>query len=135
MRNPIQGSIRDINQRVKITCVAIDEAHCVSQWGHDFRDSYRTLGKLRHVLPGVPFLAMTATATESVRKDICQSLNLRSPVINVTSFDRNNLFIEVHQKSNSIINDIRKIDGMLKMTRNQSQWEFKVRFLIILNRG
>ena len=108
--------------------MAIDEAHCVSQWGHDFRDSYRTLGKLRHVLPGVPFLAMTATATESVRKDICQSLNLRSPVINVTSFDRNNLFIEVHQKSNSIINDIRKIDGMLKMTRNQSQWEFKVRF-------
>ena len=54
--------------------MAVDEAHCISVWGHDFRPDYRKLGELRRGLPGVPFLALTATATERVRRDIVEQL-------------------------------------------------------------
>ncbi|XP_038060643.1 Werner syndrome ATP-dependent helicase homolog isoform X2 [Patiria miniata] len=90
--------LRDLQQRVGITLVAIDEAHCVSQWGHDFRASYRTLGNLRTLLPGVPFVALTATATPNVRDDICRSLKLKHPQITCTSFDRPNLYLQVRMK-------------------------------------
>ncbi|XP_077999699.1 bifunctional 3'-5' exonuclease/ATP-dependent helicase WRN-like [Glandiceps talaboti] len=92
--------LRNIQQRVGITLVAIDEAHCVSQWGHDFRADYRTLGKLRDVLPGVPFMALTATATPEVRSDIIRSLKLKDPVVSCSSFDRPNLYMEVQMKTN-----------------------------------
>ncbi len=70
--------IRDIHQRHAICCFAIDECHCVSQWGHDFRDEYRKLHKLRLVDRKIPFLAMTATATPAVRDDIAKNLRLIS---------------------------------------------------------
>ena len=75
--------------------VAIDEAHCISQWGHDFRPEYRQLGTLRTLLPGISLHAYTATATARVRRDIAAQLGLLSPLELVGSFDRPNLLYRV----------------------------------------
>lgn len=81
-----------------VSLIAIDEAHCVSEWGHDFRPEYRQLAKLRELLPGVPVMALTATATERVRKDVISHLKLREPDIFVASFNRPNLTYRVLAK-------------------------------------
>jgi len=78
--------------------VAVDEAHCISMWGHEFRPDYRRLGDLRRSLPGVPFLALTATATEQVRADIVRQLHLQQPQLFVASFNRPNLSYTVLPK-------------------------------------
>ncbi len=78
---------------------AIDEAHCISEWGHDFRPEYRELKKLRKHLPDVPIMALTATATEQVRADIIKELNLRDPRPYVASFNRPNLTYRVVAKT------------------------------------
>jgi ATP-dependent DNA helicase RecQ len=80
--------------------VAIDEAHCISQWGHDFRPEYRQLGRLREDFPGIALHAFTATATERVRRDIVSELRLSDPVILVGSFDRPNLTYRVLRRGN-----------------------------------
>ncbi|VDK54954.1 unnamed protein product [Cylicostephanus goldi] len=72
----------------KVKLIAIDEAHCVSQWGHDFRSSYRGLAKIRRILTDCPAIALTATATQVVRKDIIDNLELNNPVVTCTGFDR-----------------------------------------------
>src|SRR6266699_3654513 len=82
-----------------IAQIAIDEAHCISEWGHDFRPEYRELKKLRKHLPEVPMMALTATATERVRIDIIQQLHLREPRCYIASFDRPNLTYRVVPKS------------------------------------
>jgi ATP-dependent DNA helicase RecQ len=74
-----------------VSFIAVDEAHCISQWGHDFRPEYRQLGRLRQLLPGVGLHAYTATATARIRKDIAAQLGLNDPVELVGSFDRPNL--------------------------------------------
>jgi len=74
-----------------VSFVAVDEAHCISQWGHDFRPEYRQLGRLRELLPGVSLHAYTATATARVRRDIATQLQLKDPLELVGSFDRPNL--------------------------------------------
>src|SRR6202165_2775268 len=74
-----------------VSFVAVDEAHCISQWGHDFRPEYRQLGRLRRLLPGVSVHAYTATATARVRRDIAAQLGLKDAVELVGSFDRPNL--------------------------------------------
>jgi ATP-dependent DNA helicase RecQ len=78
---------------------AIDEAHCISEWGHDFRPEYRELKKLRNHLPDVPLMALTATATERVRADIVKELKLRNPRCYVASFNRPNLTYRIIPKS------------------------------------
>src|ERR1700720_15712 len=78
---------------------AIDEAHCISEWGHDFRPEYRELKKLRRHLPDVPIMALTATATERVRKDIVDQLHLPNARCYVASFNRPNLTYRVVPKS------------------------------------
>lgn len=81
-----------------VTCLAIDEAHCISEWGHDFRPEFRQLARLRAVLPDVPLMALTATATERVRADIVTHLKLREPATFVASFNRPNLTYRVTPK-------------------------------------
>jgi ATP-dependent DNA helicase RecQ len=82
-----------------IAQIAIDEAHCISEWGHDFRPEYRELKKLRQHLPDAPVMALTATATERVRADIVKQLQLHDPRCYVASFDRPNLSYRVIPKS------------------------------------
>src|SRR5437773_11046738 len=82
-----------------IAQLAIDEAHCISEWGHDFRPEYRELKKLRKHLPDVPIMALTATATERVREDVVKELKLRDPRCYVASFNRANLAYRVVPKT------------------------------------
>lgn len=82
-----------------VSAIVIDEAHCVSEWGHDFRPEYRQLSQLRKRYPNVPVLAFTATATPRVRNDIVQQLALREPAVHVASFNRPNLHYAVRPKS------------------------------------
>src|ERR1700754_4344548 len=79
----------------KPALIAIDEAHCISQWGHDFRPDYRTLGQWLPALRPAPIVALTATATPAVQKDIAAQLQLENPAIFITGFRRENLAVEV----------------------------------------
>ncbi len=82
----------------KVALIAIDEAHCISEWGHDFRPEYRQIATLREQFPGVPFMALTATATGRVREDIVRQLHMREPAVFVASFNRPNLAYRVVPK-------------------------------------
>src|SRR5436190_10974486 len=81
-----------------ISLIAIDEAHCISEWGHDFRPEYRQLAQLREVFPSTPLMALTATATRRVQTDILKQLGLRQPRCYVASFNRPNLSYRVQAK-------------------------------------
>jgi ATP-dependent DNA helicase RecQ len=106
-------ALRDIG----IALLAVDEAHCISEWGHDFRPSYRKLGTIRERLGGPQTVALTATATPSVRQDIVQQLALRHPKIVVGGFDRTNLTYHVarapspRDKDAAAIAWLRRADG------------------------
>lgn len=84
-----------ITERVKVSFVAIDEAHCISQWGHDFRPVYTNLKVIKQMLPDVPLMALTATADRLTRSDIAGALSLREPFMWVGSFDRPNISLSV----------------------------------------
>ena len=89
---------RGFLKALDVSLVAVDEAHCISEWGHDFRPDYRTLGDLRRSMATVPFIALTATATERVRHDIVSQLGMKEPQQFIASFDRPNLRYEVRPK-------------------------------------
>jgi len=93
----LPGFLDELRRR-HVALIAIDEAHCISEWGHDFRPEYRRLAELRDVLPETPMLALTATATERVRDDILRQLRLRNPSVYVAGFNRPNLTYRVVAK-------------------------------------
>ena len=95
---------------LNISLIAIDEAHCISEWGHNFRPDYLSLGELKKIFPNTPLIALTATATEKVKEDIIKQLNLGSPKIFTSSFDRYNLSLDVRYKKDSF----EKITKILK---------------------
>jgi len=94
----LSGFLSDL-QRWNVRLIAIDEAHCISEWGHDFRPEYRQISELRNHFPKVPFMALTATATGRVREDIVSHLKLREPKCYVASFNRPNLTYRVLAKN------------------------------------
>ncbi len=98
-----------IQHLIGIANFAIDEAHCVSEWGHDFRPEYRQLSTIRQRYPQAPFLALTATATDRVRQDIIHQLQLQQPSIYVSSFNRQNLYYEIRPKSKDCYKQLIKI--------------------------
>ena len=92
---------KEFLQTIKISLIGIDEAHCISEWGHDFRKDYRNLKFLKKDFPNVPIIALTATATTKVKDDILKQLNLENPKVFISSFDRENLTIGLMKKENS----------------------------------
>ncbi|KAM6136442.1 bifunctional 3'-5' exonuclease/ATP-dependent helicase WRN isoform 2-T3 [Phoenicopterus ruber ruber] len=113
--------LQELDQTIGITVIAVDEAHCISEWGHDFRNSFRSLGSLKKALPSVPIVALTATASPSIRKDIVNCLNLKNPQVTCTSFDRPNLYLEVGRQSGNIIRDLKQF----LIRKGNSAYEFE----------
>jgi len=101
---------------VGVSLFAIDEAHCVSQWGHDFRPDYIALARLKQQFPQVPILALTATADPATQQDIRQQLGLYQPFISISSFDRPNIRYTVLEK----FRPLEQLVTLLKSQENQS---------------
>lgn len=115
----ILTEIKGLFAHIKVNLIAIDEAHCISQWGHDFRPEYSQLGELRDLYPDIPVAAFTATADKVTRQDIVEQLRLKEPRIFISSFDRPNLSLDVRCGLSS--NDkFRTILSLIERHRDES---------------
>ena len=103
-------------KQMPVGLIVVDEAHCISEWGHDFRPSYMNIRLLREIKPTIPIVALTATATNKVKMDICEALELRNPVIHEVSFYRENLSYEVIHTPNKMGSIIAYCNGKDHMT-------------------
>ena len=112
-----QPFVRDRLTRMPINIIAIDEAHCISQWGHDFRTEYRALGQIKALFPGVPTLALTATADHVTRADIRAALHLGDAQEIVASFDRPNLSLRFVRRKGTVA---KAITGLLARQKDAS---------------
>ena len=99
----LSGYLLNFFRELDINLIAIDEAHCVSQWGHEFRRDYTRLGELKDIFPDTPVLGLTATADAKTRADIVSQLRLDNPNIFVSSFDRPNIKYSIYERGNEII--------------------------------
>lgn len=112
------GNVATRLRDIGVSLLAVDEAHCISQWGHDFRPSYLRVAKAREMLGSPPTVALTATATPEVRDDICRQLALRNPRTIITGFDRTNLTYHVlparndAEKDTLLVETLRKNEGL-----------------------
>jgi len=106
------GSAADRLRAIGISLLAVDEAHCISEWGHDFRPSYRRMARVREHLGSPPTIALTATATAEVRRDIVRQLGLRDPRVIITGFDRKNLKYHVQPVKNPDEKDAALVDAL-----------------------
>ena len=113
----LMTELRWMQTMLKVSLFAIDEAHCISAWGHDFRPEYTQLGQLHELFPGVPIMALTATADKITKDDIIKQLHLQDPEVFISSFDRPNLSLDVRrgyaakEKLRTILNLIRRHPG------------------------
>ncbi|MFH1565147.1 MAG: DNA helicase RecQ [bacterium] len=107
-----QSFLKNLN----ISLIAVDEAHCISEWGHDFRPDYRNLSQLKNIFPSVPLIALTATATAKVREDIIEQLSLQKAKIFISSFNRENLNIKIINKKEAFS----KLVNLLDKYKNES---------------
>ena len=107
------GTFLETMQKLDVQRLAIDEAHCLSQWGHDFRPDYQRLGEIRKLLGDVPCLALTATATPQVQEDIRAVLGLDEARLFHTGISRDNLFLSVHEA----LTDQDKLDRLAEVLR------------------
>lgn len=118
MSEMLMSKFNLLNERGLLKRFVIDEAHCVSQWGHDFRPDYKKLNLLKEHFPNVPVMGLTATATPRVRQDVIHQLRLINPKWFLQSFNRPNLKFEVLQKKKGYLDEIIKI--ISKMYPNKS---------------
>ncbi len=109
-------NFQEFLRTLKISLIAVDEAHCISEWGHDFRPDYRNLSLLKTLFPSVPLIALTATATEKVRADILSQLNFKKAAVFISSFNRENLNLSVVEKKHAFA----KLVGLLEKYKNES---------------
>ncbi|MEK7249270.1 MAG: RecQ family ATP-dependent DNA helicase, partial [Bacteroidota bacterium] len=114
-RAMLSGFLDDL-KNWNVQLIAVDEAHCISEWGHDFRPEYRQLVELRKLLPDVPFMALTATATTRVREDILKHLHLRNAQCYVASFNRPNLTYKVVPK----VSPYEQVLAFIRARKNES---------------
>lgn len=103
--------VQELLSFVTVDCITIDEAHCISEWGHDFRPEYRKISGIRALFPEAACLALTATATSQVRTDIRKTLKMSDPAIFIASFDRANIFLEVLPKLKPSVQILRFLEG------------------------
>ncbi|KAF2278524.1 uncharacterized protein EI97DRAFT_465806 [Westerdykella ornata] len=103
------NAFKDLYNRGQLARVVIDEAHCVSQWGHDFRPDYKALGDVLRQFPGVPIIALTATATQLVQTDVMANLGIRGCRKFAQSFNRPNLSYEVREKGRNVVGSIAEL--------------------------
>jgi ATP-dependent DNA helicase RecQ len=106
----LSGALAGFFDKINVSLIAIDEAHCVSQWGHEFRKDYTRLGELKERFPDVPVIALTATADAKTRIDITNQLHMKQPAIFVSSFDRPNIKYMILERSD----EIKQLDEFIK---------------------